>query len=282
MDLLPAREAVVGGTALRRLLPHPRCRRIGAWCFLDHYGPTAGDGGTVGAHPHTGLQTFTWLLEGRLVHGDSTGSHQPLVPGQLNLMTAGRGVVHWEEAVGTQRMHGVQLWIALPDAHRQVEPAFEHHATLPETRHGGAVTTVLIGEHAGLSSPARAFTPIVGLDLSLSTAAPAEIPLRPDFEHALITLDGTVVIGGEEVRPGQLAVLGTGQDAVVLRGAAGARAMILGGAPFEESLLMWWNWVGRTRADIEAADAEWERLRHERWPMESVPAPPVPTHLLPR
>lgn len=255
-----SREASVGRFTVRRALPRRGRRTVGAWCFADHMGPAdveEGSGLDVGPHPHIGLQTVTWLLDGQALHKDTLGSEQVIAPGQLNLMTAGHAVAHAEEATGHYRgtLEGIQLWIALPDGTRDGAAAFAHHAELPQVEHEGVVVTVLVGEHDGTRSPARHDTPLVGLDLALHAAA--TLPVRPDFEHALIPLRGSIAVDGEKLVPGRVAYLGDARDEVHLEVAEDSRVMLLGGVPFDEPLLMWWNFVARTRAEIDAAYASW-------------------------
>jgi redox-sensitive bicupin YhaK (pirin superfamily) len=196
LELTEARDARVGDMTVRRMLPLRLRRSVGAWCFIDHYGPTDVDGLTgmnVPPHPHIGLQTVTWLLTGDVLHRDSLGSEQLIRPGQLNLMTSGRGIAHAEESPADHdpTLHGVQLWVALPDASRQVDPAFEHHGELPAVSLGGFGISVLLGELAGASSPATTFSPIVGAQLSASgRAASCLLPLRPDYEHVIFVAQG--------------------------------------------------------------------------------------------
>jgi redox-sensitive bicupin YhaK (pirin superfamily) len=241
---------------------------------------TETEGLDIGPHPHMGLHTVTWLLDGAVLHRDSLGSEQVIRPGQLNLMTAGIGVSHSEEAVDTYRgtLHGVQLWVAQPAATRSGAPDFAHHAELPRAEHQGAVATVLVGELAGAASTARADTPLLGADLALPAGSTAW-PLRPDFEHALVVLDGAVAIGDEVVRPGQLGYLGAGRDELPLAALDDARVLLLGGVPFEERVVMWWNFVGRSRDEIGAARTEWEqrsdRFGEVRSPIPRIAAPPV-------
>jgi redox-sensitive bicupin YhaK (pirin superfamily) len=265
VEVTPSREATVGRARVRRALPRRARRTVGAWCFVDHLGPTTAtdEGGIdIGPHPHIGLQTVTWLLAGEVLHRDSLGSEQLIRPGQLNLMTAGRGVAHAEEGTGYRGdLHGVQLWVAQPDATRSGDPAFEHHAELPRHEGPGFEATVLVGDLDGTrtASPARRDTDHVGMDLSVH--GDATLPLRADFEHALVVLAGEVVVAGEEVvRPGALAYLGLGRDelAVATAGAGdGARVLLLGGVPFDAPVLMWWNFVGRTKDEIGAAFDDW-------------------------
>ncbi|MCW2777901.1 MAG: Pirin family protein [Frankiales bacterium] len=258
LELTPSHATVVGGVQVRRALPRRSRRTVGAWCFADHLGPTSAtdvDPLDIGPHPHTGLATVTWLLSGRLLHTDSLGTEQLVEPGQLNLMTAGLGVSHAEEQVrGTGGpLHGLQLWVAQPDATRSGPPAFEHHTGLPEEELPGVVTTALLGG----GSPARADTALVGLDLALH-GGPAALPLERAHEHALVVLDGALAVDGQRVEPGRLAYLGTGREELVVDADGPARAVLLGGEPFEAPVLMWWNFVGRTREELSAAYEAWE------------------------
>jgi redox-sensitive bicupin YhaK (pirin superfamily) len=211
----------------------------------------------VGPHPHIGLQTATWLIEGEALHRDSLGSEQLLTPGQLNLMTAGHGIAHSEEATPhyAGRLQGIQLWIALPEATRAGPPAFAHHATLPKLEFSGADALLFMGAVGGQASPARHDTPLVGLDLSVHGAA--EIPLRPDFEHALIVLEGAIRIDGVVLEPGHLGYLGPGRDQLGIDHLGASRAILLGGEPFPETIAMWWNFVGRTRQEFVEAYRSW-------------------------
>jgi hypothetical protein len=179
VQLVPSRPASVGGMDVRRALPRRQRRTVGPWCFADHFGPVAPDGPggrmEVGPHPHTGLQTVTWQVEGEVVHTDSLGSEQPIRPGQLNLMTAGRGVAHAEQTPASYRgvLHGIQLWIAQPDTRRDQAPDFVHHAELPVAEYGSCRATVLIGDLGGVRSPSRFEMGVVGVELA--AAGPAEV-----------------------------------------------------------------------------------------------------------
>src|SRR5436305_1836789 len=203
VEVTDSREVTVGAMRVRRALPRRQRRTVGAWCFVDHMGPeqvTESHGLDIGPHPHMGLHTVTWLVDGAVLHRDSLGSEQVIRPGQLNLMTAGHGVVHAEEAVDGYRgtLHGVQLWVAQPSETRDGDAAFEHHADLPKVKLGSAVATVLVGDLAGATSPARHDTAIVGADLDVRPGA-TTWPLRHDFEHAIVVLDGEVAIGEQVV-----------------------------------------------------------------------------------
>lgn len=280
LELLPSREAQIGRFKVRRALPRRARRTVGAWCFADHMGPApaVGEGGFgIGPHPHIGLQTVTWLVSGEGLHRDSLGSEQVIRAGELNLMTAGRGVAHAEEPTGRfhGELQGIQLWVAQPDETRNGDPAFEHHGQLPATELGAAIATVIVGDFAGQVSPARRDTDHVGIDLTIQRGD-SVLPLRPAYEHALIVLYGSVSVDATVVEPGNLAYLGARRDDLALSADVETRALLLGGVPFPEPILMWWNFVARTRSEIDAAYAQWhegdERLRVDS-PLPPVPAP---------
>lgn len=280
VELSDSRTEQVGQIQVRRALPRKGRRTVGAWCFADHMGPAAvaeDSGLDIGPHPHIGLQTVTWLIDGEVLHRDSLGSEQVIKPGQLNLMTAGRGVSHAEERSGHYRgtLQGIQLWVALPEATRHGPAAFEHHAELPRTDLDGAVATVLVGQLGDLASPARHDTPLVGVDLDLRQAT--TVPLRPDFEHALVVLDGAAAVDGTPVSPGKLAYLGLGRSELRLDVRQPTRAVLIGGEPFPEQILMWWNFVGRSRSEIDDARTAWadgdERFGSVGSALPLIPAP---------
>ena len=261
LDLTDSRDAMVGNVRVRRALPSRGRRTVGAWCFADHMGPaevTDTSGLDIGPHPHTGLQTVTWLIEGEVLHRDSLGTEQEIRPGQLNLMTAGEGVSHSEEATGRYQgvLEGVQLWIAQPDATRHGAAAFEHHDDLPHEEIDASSATLLVGAFGDLVSPARCDTPIVGLDLTIRGAT--VLPLRRDFEYALLVLDGQVELQDGPITPGRLGYLGSGNEALVVSSSGHGRAMLLGGEPFPSRPMLWWNFVARTREEIDDAFAAWQ------------------------
>jgi redox-sensitive bicupin YhaK (pirin superfamily) len=261
IEITESRLTHVGTATIRRALPRSGRRTVGAWCFVDHMGPTdvtEGRGLDIGPHPHIGLQTVTWLLSGEALHRDSLGSEQVIRPGELNLMTAGRGVSHAEEATGTYRgeLHGVQLWVAQPSATRDGHPAFEHHAALPQVELDNGIATMLVGEHDGAASPARRDTAHVGVDLDLRPGD-TTVELHPDFEYALVVLDGALSFGDRILEPGHLGYFGTARDELRLRAAGASRALLIGGVPFTEPVLMWWNYVARQRAEITDAHEDW-------------------------
>ncbi len=263
LQILPTRDAELGeGMTIRRALPTRGRRMIGAWCFLDHFGPVdvaTGEGMRVGPHPHTGLQTFTWPLAGELFHRDSLGCQQLIRPGAVNLMTAGRGISHSEESPPEHAptLHGAQLWIALPEAQRHIEPAFEHYPAMPVVERGGFRVTVLAGESLGEQAPTRVYSPLVGLDLAAPGDAALVLPLRPDFEYGALVLAGEARLAGGALVPGQLLYLRRGRESLEVSGAAGLRLLLLGGAPFGEDVLMWWNFVGRTREELAEYVSAW-------------------------
>jgi redox-sensitive bicupin YhaK (pirin superfamily) len=235
---------------------------VGAWCFLDHFGPvdvSQNKGMRVGPHPHTGLQTVTWLIEGEILHRDSLGSLQLIRPGQLNLMTAGQGISHSEESPmpHPHGMHGVQFWIALPDSERHREPAFDHYPVLPVIERDGARITLLIGSAFGETSPARVYTPLLGLDVVLEAGSAPTLPLRRDFEYALLVTQGEVEVDGSALAPGTLLYLPIGGESVSLRSHAAARLTVIGGEPLAEPVLMWWNFVGRSKDELTQYCREW-------------------------
>jgi redox-sensitive bicupin YhaK (pirin superfamily) len=240
----------------------------------------------VAPHPHTGLQTVSWLLEGEVHHRDSLGSDVRFGPGQLALMTAAHGIAHAEQSppAHPRFLHGAQLWVALPDASRETAPAFEHHATLPGWTSDGLTTTVLMGSFGGATSPGTAYTPLVGVDLALAAGADVEVPLEPDFEYGLLASSGSVTVEGAPLGRGAMLYLGTGRRSLRLTAAEASRLLLLGGEPFEEHLVMWWNFVGRSGEEIADYAEQWngesERfgtvVGYDGERLEAPPLPPVP------
>ncbi len=262
LEVSESHHAVVGEFEVRRALPRRARRTVGAWCFADHMVPTLVGPTThlIGPHPHCGLQTVTWLIEGEVLHRDSLGTEQRVRAGQLNLMTSGEGVSHSEEATGDYRgvLEGIQMWIASPEATRHGDAGFQHLAGLPRVDLSDGVATVLCGSFAGATSPARVDTPLVGLDLDLR-GGDDELRLRADFEHAVIVLRGELTVEGTPLAPGRMGYLAPGLERLRLEPSGPARAVMIGGEPFAETLLMWWNFVARTREEIDRAYAEWSR-----------------------
>jgi hypothetical protein len=282
--------AEVGRMQVRRVLPRRRLRTIGAWCFADHMGPaevTETAGLDVGPHPHTGLQTVTWLMEGAVLHRDSLGSEQLIRPGQVNLMTAGRGVVHAEENSRTYRgtLQGMQLWVAQPDDLRHGDPGFEHHADLPVVEWDRASATLIAGSYLGATSPAAFATELLGMQATVQPGV-TTFPLHPDFEHAIIALDGPLLVGGEPAgaraaaSPGQIAALPAGLFEIDVEAGATTRLMVLGGVPFPEPVFMWWNFVARSADEVSTFYADWRDHGQRFGDVDStllrIPAPPPP------
>jgi redox-sensitive bicupin YhaK (pirin superfamily) len=280
-EVLLGREVVLGGIrglAVSRTLPHKHRRMVGAWCFVDHFRDDAGPGLRVGPHPHLALQTVTWLLAGEVHHRDSLGSSQLIRPGQLNLMTAGRGISHSEESPAKRSplLHGIQLWVALPDRDRATGPAFEHHAQLPVLTQAGLRATVLVGTLGGVTSPATVYSPLVGAELAVD--GPARLALNPGFEYAVLAVDGAVEVDRTAVEPGALLYLGAARAELDLGGSG--RALLLGGEPFAEEIVMWWNFIARSHEEIVRARSDWAAGRSfgevRGYDGPRIPAPDLP------
>ena len=294
--VITARKVWLGKTTqVARALPDRDIRMIGAWCFLDHYGPEDvrdSPGMQVYAHPHTGLQTVSWLIEGEIEHRDSLGSQVMVRPGELHIMTSGHGIVHSEISQPDKppTMHGVQLWVALPDADRDTEPLFRSYRELPSLDLDGARGKVLIGELDGVRSPAHSYTPLVGADLELEPGAAIAVAVDPTYEYGVFVVSGRVRSVASEAGVDQLLYLGQGRDRLELTSEEGARVMILGGEPFAEEIVMWWNFVGRSHDEIVGYRSAWAG-RADRFPpvvsrdekvMEAPPMPTVPLKPRPR
>ncbi len=243
---------------VRRTLPHKNLRMIGAWCFVDHYGPTNRvTGMTLGAHPHMGLQTVTWLFDGRIMHNDSLGTHQEINPAQLNLMTAGRGIAHSEQSLESKSiMHGVQLWIALPDNFRNQAPFFEHFSELPTQNLDGVHSKVFVGQYQGLKSSARIFSELVGAEFTTSNES-LQLELQNSFEYGVLNVGESFEINGQKLGFGELAYIPTGNTGAEITSSGEKHFLLLGGKPFGEKILMWWNFIGRTHEEIVAARELW-------------------------
>ena len=291
--VLHARDVPLGGPRairVRRTLPQRERSLIGAWCFIDHYGPhdvRDGTGMDVPPHPHTGLQTVSWLFSGEIHHRDSAGVDATVRPGELNLMTAGAGICHSE--VSDPRspvLHGVQLWVALPDAHRHTGRDFIHHA--PTVLAVDRVRIrVFIGELGGSRSPVPTFTPLLGAQLDLGPGAEIVLDLDETFEHGVLLDQGSVEVGGTTLSVADLWYQSDGHASVVIanRGDRPARVLLLGGEPFGEELVMWWNFVGRSHDEIVQYRRQWveEDARFGAvtgYPGRRLPAPPLPTTTL--
>lgn len=266
LEKIPTRNAHIGkGITIRRALPTQERRMIGAWCFFDHFGPLdlKEEGLNIGPHPHMGLQTFTWTLAGKILHRDSLGSEQVIQPGTINLMTAGHGISHSEESLPNGILHGVQLWIALPDHVRQCAPTFAHYPKLPTHEQDGLLITLLVGELFHLRAPTEVHSPMIGLDLHVLQNTSTSLPLNPQFEHGILVLNGQVTVENETIETGTLLYLGCGRKTLSLQATQETRAFVIGGEPFKEEVLLWWNFVGRSRAEMIEATQDWQN--HQRF-----------------
>jgi len=267
MEIVTSREVPLGGIramTVRRTIPHRKRSMIGAWCFADHYGPddvTRGAGMQVAPHPHTALQTVTWLFAGEIEHRDSLGTVQRVRPGELNLMTAGRGISHSEASpqVRPHLLHGVQLWTALPADALNVAPSFEHlgRDVLPNFSHQDAHVTVLAGHLLGYDAPTKIYTPLMGAEIAFPAAGEITLELDSTFEYGVLADSPGLKLHGVELETAQLAYLPPGQRSMTITAARGARFMLLGGEPFGEDILMWWNFIGRSHDEVVAARDEW-------------------------
>jgi redox-sensitive bicupin YhaK (pirin superfamily) len=263
-QVLTPRDVPLGGLRamrVRRTLPQRERTFVGAWCFADHYGPDEVDdtgGMVVPPHPHTGLQTVSWLFAGEIEHRDSAGHHALVRPGELNLMTGGRGVSHSEvSTAGTTTLHGVQLWLALPEAARHDPAAFEHHAP-PRVTGPGWEARVFLGTALGDTSPVRTATPLLGAELLLEPGTVLELDADATFEHGVLVDAGSLVVDGQPVKPAEMAYVEPGRPTLRLEALEASRLVLLGGPPFGEEIVMWWNFVGRTHDEVVQAREEWQ------------------------
>lgn len=254
-EIFEPRAVPLGGLRamqVDRVMPQRGLPTVGAWCFLDSFGPSDVRMRVL-PHPHTGLQTVTWPLAGEIRHRDSLGTDAVVRPGQLNLMTAGRGVSHSEVSVSDGPLHGLQLWVALPAERANMAPAFEQHVDLPVFETRGLAAVVVMGAISDVMSPATTHTPLVGADLTITE--PCALPLRPSYVHAVLAMSD-VSVEGQLLRKGHLLYLGADRTEVALTGPG--RAFLLGGEPFPDELVMWWNFVGRTHEEVVEARADWK------------------------
>lgn len=263
VEILEPREVPLGGPramGVRRTLPQRARSLIGGWCFVDHYGPEPSRM-TVPPHPHTGLQTVSWLFSGAIEHRDSVGSLAEIRPGQLNLMTAGRGIAHSEVSVDLDAApvtHGAQLWVALPDSARGGAPFFESYVPTP-IRLGDATVSVFIGSLGGSTSPARVFSELLGAEVRLPAGASLTVPVDERFEHGILLDTGELSVNGVDVPLSHLAYLPVGEPITITAGSTDARLLLLGGVPLGEQIVMWWNFIGRTHEEIVGFRDDWQR-----------------------
>ncbi|MGB0100253.1 MAG: pirin family protein [Nocardioides sp.] len=295
VEVMAPRDVPLGGPRamrVRRTLPQRARSLIGAWCFVDHYGPdrVADTGGmVVPPHPHTGLQTVSWLFTGEVEHRDSAGHHAMVRPGELNLMTAGRGISHSEVSpASTEILHGAQLWVALPDSARHTDPGFAHHTPAPVTG-PGYEARVFLGSLLGDTSPVATFTPLLGAELLLEAGTSVELAVDETFEHGVLVDAGTVAVAGTETASGDLAYVPLGRGTITLAALdEPVRLLLLGGPPFGEAIVMWWNLVARSHDEVVAWRQRWQDQitdagLGEGWygvpvgdDRQPIPAPPLP------
>lgn len=234
----------------------------------------------VAPHPHTGLQTVSWLLSGEVEHRDTVGSIQRIRPGELNLMTAGAGIAHSEYSTGTDDLHGVQLWVALTDEERQQSPHFEHHGDLPDVDLDGVHARVVMGQFASGQSKALTYSPLICAEIQAPVGTHG-LPLDPEFEHGLLLLNGDVAVDGVPVERSALRYLPWHSRSVRVTSTAGATLLLIGGEPFVEELLMWWNFVGRTHEEVQQARTDWATGSRFGTVIDDdnapIPAPAMPT-----
>ena len=299
--LLDSREVPLGGVRgmeVHRSLPQRDLPMVGAWCFLDRFGPQV-TRMRVEPHPHIGLQTVTWPFVGEVRHRDTVGSDVVVKRGALNLMTSGAGIAHSEYSVGEEAipLDALQLWVALPEDRRHGSPAFERHddlpiVDLPAAEGPDAAAVVVLGEFGGAASPATTYTPIVGAEIRIPAGSRVRLPLDPAWEYAVVGIDGALRATEDSALAGdaaseadldslRLLYLGTGREGVELGSAEGATLFLLGGAPFEDDIVMWWNFVGRTHEEIVEAREAWEAGADRFGRVAGhgdvrIPAPPMP------
>ncbi len=262
----PNRETHLGDLEISRALPIRQRRTVGPWCFLDRFGPMAfGDEKAmqVPPHPHIGLQTVTWLLAGEVLHTDSLGSTATVQPGGVNVMTAGQGIAHAEETPteNSGNLSGVQLWVALPDEHRHVAPSFTPVKHVPIIETPGAAVSLFAGTLGDTTSPAAYFSEILGAEVRVHPQHTATLPLNQQFEHAVLLLNGDCTLEKHPLEENTLYYLGVCRESLNLNSRNGCQLLLIGGPPFPEKILMWWNFVARTPEEIRQAREDWQNHR---------------------
>ena len=290
LETTTPRDVPLGGLramTVRRTLPNRSRTTIGPWCFIDHYGPddVAHTGGmSVPPHPHTGLQTVSWLFEGEVQHHDSSGAQATVAPGSINLMSAGQGISHSEVSTSPGVLHGVQLWLVLPDSSRH-DPAFFVAEMIERHQHDDGSLQVFLGSLQGISSGVPQAWPGLGAEFSLEPRGTMTLEVEASHEHAILLDSGSITVNGDGVKHHELGYLAPGSHHIDLTNTtdAPARGLILGGQPFEEEFVMWWNFIGRTHEEIEDFRNQWQasltgasgpfgNLTH----MPPLPAPEMP------
>ena len=286
-SLIEPRRRDLGGLTVRRVLPSVRRRRVGPFVFLDHMGPVefaAGTGMDVRPHPHINLATVTYLWEGAIDHRDSLGSFQAIQPGAINWMTAGRGIVHSERTPAvlrsaSHRLHGTQLWVALPGEREEMAPAFHHHSaeSLPRIERARASIRLLLGSAWGSTSPVQTYSPLFYADVALPAGSELELPGEYP-ERAAYLVQGSLALGAERVlSEPQLLVFHPGEATV--RAVAETRLLLLGGSPLESVRHIWWNFVSSSKERIERAKQDWREGRFPLVPGDENERVPLPEGL---
>jgi hypothetical protein len=282
--IVPRTVDLGDGFSVRRALPSARSRMVGPFIFFDHFGPAefrAGNGLDVRPHPHIGLATVTYLFDGEIMHRDSLGTAAAIKPGEVNWMTAGRGIVH-SERTGTELrttgspIHGLQMWVALPQAKEEIEPGFAHHVIdeFPMVRDDGLFARVVVGSLYGVKSPVPTVHETMFANVLLRTGA--KVPLDTDHEErAVYVIDGTIDIAGDKFEPGRLLVFKPG-DKITITAASDTHFVILGGAPMDGPRHIWWNFVSSRKERIEQAKAEWTAGHFGKVPGDEIEFIPLP------
>ena len=286
------KEVALGDDALkvRRTLPNMSRSFVGAWCFVDHYGPEEGACMDVPPHPHTSLQTVSWLFSGEIEHRDSGDVHAMVRPGEVNLMTSGYGISHSEVSTkGRDALHGTQLWVVLPKESADLTREFQHFVPSLDDNHAGVQSRVFIGDLGDASSPIHTETPLLGAELILAPGATWETSVNAGFEHGVLVDTGYVDFDGVRLDNSALGVRDAGLDHLRLHNPSDkpARLMLLGGEPFDEGIVMWWNFIGRSHDDIAELRDVWNsepddrfgRVKGYRGDTERLKAPPLPEGL---
>lgn len=283
-QVIVPRARDLGEFEVRRALPSAQRQMVGPFIFLDAFGPVlmkAGQGMNVRPHPHIGLATVTWLYDGMIFHRDSLGSAQPIAPGALNWMTAGRGIVHSERTPDTEKARdrkvgGIQSWVALPKQHEDAAPSFEHvnPEAMPLLEDRGVSARIVAGAMFDARSPVKVHSDLFYVDVQLQ--AGAAIPLPPAYEErAVFTVDGEIEIAEQSFGPGQLLVFRPG-DAIAIRGKTAAKFVMLGGEPMDGPRHIWWNFVSSSKEKIDAAKEDWKQARFAIVPGDDKEFIPLP------
>lgn len=262
------RETSLGSLHIFRALPIRERRMVGPWCFLDRFGPVAFSDEkpmNVPPHPHIGLQTVSWLLEGEVRHTDSLNAEAIVRPGGVNVMTAGHGIAHAEETPpnNSGRLNGVQLWVALPDQHRETPPGFTHVEKVPNIESKTSLAKVFAGTLGNVSAPDFYFSDLLGAEITVHTGQKTPLELDPLFEHALLLLDGDGELEKQPLSLNTLYYLSPSRESLEIASQTGCKLLLIGGPPFPSNILMWWNFVARTPEEIRQAKSDWDA--HQRF-----------------